>query len=37
MIRNRHNQIPYHALKTKRERKKYIYGQQFTIDMHGNQ
>ena len=35
MIKNWHNQIPYPALKTKRERNKYIYGQRFTIGMHG--
>ena len=35
MIWNWHNQIPFAALKTKRERNKYIYGQQFTIGTHG--
>ena len=30
MIRNWYNQIPYHALKTKREVIKYINWQQFT-------
>ena len=30
MIRNLHNQIPYPALKTKREKTKYINWQQFT-------
>ena len=35
MIKNWHNQIPYPALKTKRERNKYIYRQRFTIGTQG--
>ena len=35
MIRNWYNQIPYPALKTKRERTKYINWQQFTKGMRG--
>ena len=31
MIRNRYNQIPYPALKTKLEINKYINWQQFTV------
>ena len=37
MIRNWYNQIPYPALKTKREITKYINWQQFTKDMRGKQ
>ena len=37
MIRNWHNQIQYPALKTKRERNKYIYEHQFTINGEPNQ
>ena len=35
MIRNWYNQIPYPALKTKREMTKYIHWQQFTKCMRG--
>ena len=35
MIRNRYNQIPYLALKTKREITKYIHWQQCTKGTHG--
>ena len=35
MIRNWHIQIPYPALKTKRELTKYINWQQFTKGMRG--
>ena len=35
MIRNLYNQIPYPALKTKRERTKYINWQQLTKYMRG--
>ena len=35
MIRNWYNQIPYPALKYKRERTKYINWQQFTKGMRG--
>ena len=35
MIKNRYNQIPYPALKTKRETTKYINWQQFTKGTRG--
>ena len=35
MIRNRYNQIPHPAFKTKREISKYINGQQFTKGIRG--
>ena len=35
MIRNRHNQTPYPAFKTKREITKYINWQQFMKGMRG--
>ena len=35
MIRNWYNQVPYPALKTKREKTKYINWQQFTKDTRG--
>ena len=35
MIRNWYNYIPYPALKTKTEKSKYIYWQQFTTGTHG--
>ena len=35
MIRNRYNQIPQHAFKTRREVTKYINWQQFTKGIRG--